>query len=93
MTLSNGEVTAVKILIVDDEAINRTLLTNMLYSAGYKHCIEAVNGEEAIQHFIEEQPDLVLLDVVMPGLSGLTLPCKSANLQKVLTYLFFLLPL
>ena len=35
-----------KILIVDDEAINRTLLTNMLYNAGYKDCIEAVDGVE-----------------------------------------------
>ena len=82
MTLSNGEVTAVKILIVDDEAINRTLLTNMLYSAGYKHCIEAVNGEEAIQHFIEEQPDLVLLDVVMPGLSGFDVAVQIRQLAK-----------
>ena len=71
-----------KILIVDDEAINRTLLTNMLYNAGYKKCVEAVNGVEAIEKFIEEQPDLVLLDVVMPGLSGFDVAPKIRQLAK-----------
>ena len=45
-----------KILIVDDEAINRTLLTNMLYNAGYKECIEAVDGVEAIKKFTYAKP-------------------------------------
>ncbi|GFD94909.1 fused response regulator/phosphatase [Alteromonas sp. KUL156] len=71
-----------KILIVDDESINRTLLTNMLYSAGYKDCIEAVNGIEAIKLFDEEQPDLVLLDVVMPGLSGFDVAPKIRKRAK-----------
>lgn len=71
-----------KILIVDDEAINRTLLTNMLYNAGYKKCVEAVNGIEAIEKFTEEQPDLVLLDVVMPGLSGFDVAPKIRQLAK-----------
>ncbi|GFD68006.1 fused response regulator/phosphatase [Alteromonas sp. KUL106] len=71
-----------KILIVDDESINRTLLTNMLYSAGYKNCIEAVNGIEAIKLFDEEQPDLVLLDVVMPGLSGFDVAPKIRKRAK-----------
>ena len=37
-----------KILIVDDEFINRALLANILFNAGYKDCIEAKNGREAI---------------------------------------------
>ena len=71
-----------KILIVDDEAINRTLLTNMLYNAGYKECIEAVDGVEAIKKFTYEKPDLVLLDVVMPGLSGFDVAPKIRKLAK-----------
>ncbi|GEA09291.1 hypothetical protein KUL42_40520 [Alteromonas sp. KUL42] len=59
-----------KILIVDDESINRILLMNMLLNAGYDNCIEAANGKEAIEKFKEEKPDLVLLDVLMPGMSG-----------------------
>ena len=59
-----------KILIVDDEFINRSLLSNMLFNAGYKDCVEAKDGEEAMELFKQHKPDLVLLDVVMPGLSG-----------------------
>jgi DNA-binding response OmpR family regulator/anti-sigma regulatory factor (Ser/Thr protein kinase) len=70
----------VKILIVDDESINRTLLANMLYNAGYKDCVEAANGVDAIELFVEEKPDLVLLDVVMPGLSGFDVAPKIRNL-------------
>ena len=47
-----------KILIVDDEAINRTLLTNMLFNAGYKECIEAVDGVEAIKKFTQRKTRL-----------------------------------
>lgn len=71
-----------KILIVDDEAINRTLLTNMLFNAGYKECIEAVDGIEAIKQFKEQEPDLVLLDVVMPGLSGFDVAPKIRQLAS-----------
>ncbi|WP_394220954.1 SpoIIE family protein phosphatase [Alteromonas gracilis] len=71
-----------KILIVDDEAINRTLLTNMLHNAGYDECIEAVDGVEAIKQFTEEKPDLVLLDVVMPGLSGFDVAPKIRQLAS-----------
>ena len=59
-----------KILIVDDESINRILLVNLLENAGYTDCIEAANGAEAIDKYKREQPDLVLLDVVMPDMSG-----------------------
>lgn len=59
-----------KILIVDDESINRILLVNLLENAGYTDCIEAANGVEAIDKYKREQPDLVLLDVVMPDMSG-----------------------
>lgn len=59
-----------KILIVDDEPINRLLLLNMLTTEGYDDCIEAENGTQAIEKFKSEAPDLILLDVVMPDMSG-----------------------
>lgn len=71
-----------KILIVDDEFINRSLLSNMLFNAGYKDCIEANDGKEAIALFEQHKPDLVLLDVVMPGLSGFDVAPKIRALTE-----------
>lgn len=60
-----------KVLVVDDQALNRSLLKHMLEHEGFT-VIEAVNGEEAIAIFKAESPDLVLLDVVMPVMDGYT---------------------
>lgn len=59
-----------RILIVDDEALNRTLLLHILQEQGYDQCAEAESGEQALSLAEEFHPDLVLLDVMMPGLDG-----------------------
>lgn len=59
-----------RILIVDDESLNRFLLVHMLEQQGYTDCHEAENGEQALEVARQIEPDLVLLDVMMPGLSG-----------------------
>ncbi|MFW6109335.1 MAG: response regulator [archaeon] len=59
-----------RILVVDDEADVLLLAREMLESEGYEvHTVES--GEDAIELLPELDPDLVLLDVVMPGVSGL----------------------
>lgn len=58
-----------KILIVDDEPVNVRVMRMMLSSAGYT-LLEASTGEECLEMVRREQPDIVLLDVVLPGLSG-----------------------
>lgn len=58
-----------KILIVDDEKKNIKLLKGMLFSENYK-LLEACSGEEALDLVHAIQPDLILLDVMMPGISG-----------------------
>jgi len=58
-----------KILVVDDTPANIKLLGDLLTSRGYQ-VSTAVNGEEALAKVAAEKPDLVLLDVMMPGLSG-----------------------
>jgi len=59
-----------KILIVDDEEINRVMLLSMLGEAGFTDCVEADCGEIALDIVEQSLPDLVLLDVIMPGMSG-----------------------
>ena len=58
-----------KILVVDDTPANVKLLGDLLASKGYQ-VSTAANGEEALAKVAAEKPDLVLLDVMMPGLSG-----------------------
>jgi len=58
-----------KILIVDDEVKNRTLITAYLNSEGYEHK-EACDGRQAISMAEDYQPDLILMDIMMPNMGG-----------------------
>ncbi len=58
------------ILVVDDAKIARELETLFLEHAGFE-VIEASDGEEAIEKFIEFHPVLVILDLIMPKVSGM----------------------
>ena len=60
---------AAKILVVDDLPQNVKLLDAVLSPRGYR-VVSAASGEEALEAVAEEQPDLVLLDVVLPGMDG-----------------------
>src|ERR1700689_5003496 len=62
--------TSAKILIVDDEPQIRRVLRTTLTSQGYT-VAEARTGDEALEQIRVERPDLILLDVNMPGISGL----------------------
>jgi twitching motility two-component system response regulator PilH len=58
-----------KILIVDDSATERHMLKDLLTKAGYD-VVASDNGEDAIIKARQVKPDLILMDVVMPGLNG-----------------------
>ena len=58
-----------KILIVDDEPLVRKSLARACRSRGHE-VTEAVDGAEGLARWLEAAPDLVFLDVLMPGLSG-----------------------
>ncbi len=60
------------ILVVDDEASIRDMITMALEIAGYK-CTQAANAQDAHSRIIDDQPDLVLLDWMMPGTTGIEL--------------------
>ncbi|MCP4349246.1 MAG: response regulator [Desulfobacterales bacterium] len=57
------------VLVVDDEENIRKLLKKQLESEGYIVRL-AQNGEEAVNHVKQEKPDLIILDVMMPGMNG-----------------------
>jgi len=58
-----------KILIIEDDKFLRELIVKKLQKEGYDIC-EAVDGEEGIKKVKEEKPDLVLLDLILPGIDG-----------------------
>lgn len=62
---------AQRILLVEDNELNMELATDLLEAAGFE-VIRATSGEEAIALFPRVQPDLVLMDIQMPGVDGLT---------------------
>ena len=61
-----------KILIGDDSILARKQLMDALAHLGANSFIEAVNGQEAIDKFKAEVPDVVFLDIVMPIKDGIT---------------------
>jgi putative two-component system response regulator len=67
------------ILVVDDTEANRQLLTRLLGREGYSVCT-AQDGREALQLVAEQPPDLILLDVMMPGMIGFDV-CRELKRQ------------
>jgi DNA-binding response OmpR family regulator len=60
---------AQKILIVEDDKFLRELIVKKLLGENYD-VIEAADGEEGVKKIKEEKPDLVLLDLILPGIDG-----------------------
>jgi len=59
-----------RVLVVDDDAVTRTMLQALLQKRGFEVCL-AGSGMEAIDLARAQRPDLILLDIVMPGVDGL----------------------
>ncbi len=59
-----------KVLVADDAFFTRKMLREILEAEGHT-VVEACDGQEAVQKFQDEKPDLVLLDLSMPGTDGL----------------------
>jgi two-component system, NarL family, nitrate/nitrite response regulator NarL len=65
----NGAV-PLRVLVVDDEPDVRLLLGVQLAQAGFEVVGEATDGAQAVSQFEEQRPDAVVLDLLMPGVSG-----------------------
>ncbi|MCW8931523.1 MAG: SpoIIE family protein phosphatase [Gammaproteobacteria bacterium] len=78
-----------KILIVDDDKTNRLVLSAYLKKDGYT-VIAAENGLEAIERFQKDEPDLILMDVMMPVMDGYeaTQKIKTMTVDKFIPIIF-----
>jgi len=74
-----------KILVADDSSVERAAARAALEEAGYA-VMEAVDGQQALEVFARERPDLVMLDVVMPRLTGLE-TCRILKAKSGANYL------
>ncbi|MCM1327621.1 MAG: response regulator [Bacteroidales bacterium] len=59
------------VLMVDDSAVSRKVLRNILEKGGYEVIGEAVNGEEGYLKYKELKPDIVTMDITMPVMDGI----------------------
>ena len=69
-----------KILVADDEQLMRQLVVDFLKPEGYE-IIQASDGKQALELYNEHHPDLVLLDVMMPGYDGWTV-CREIRRES-----------
>ncbi len=60
-----------KIMLVDDAAFMRMMIKDTLQKNGYTEIVEAGNGEQAVNNYVTEKPDLILMDITMPVMDGL----------------------
>ena len=58
-----------KILVIEDDKFLRELISQKLVKEGY-NVIEAIDGEKGVEMVKKEHPDLVLLDLILPGIDG-----------------------
>ena len=59
-----------KILIVDDSRVVRMAMKKLLSNLEYSNFVEAGDGQEAVDIYKDENPDLVIMDIIMPNMNG-----------------------
>ena len=76
------------VLVVDDERAMRNAMKSLLEAEGFEVAL-AKSGDDALKSFYEHRPDLVLLDVMMPGMSGIQ-TCEELRKTDTLVPVIFL---
>jgi DNA-binding NarL/FixJ family response regulator len=81
---------AARLLIVDDhEIVRRGVRTVFANNDSYEICGEAGNGEDAIRMVLELSPDLVILDLSMPGMNGFDAAIEILAIAPLVKIVFF----
>ena len=73
----------VKILVVEDDATIRTLLEMALLGAGFKNVKSSARGDEGLDAIKRTKPDLVLLDLMLPGLDGFAIAKRIREMPEL----------
>lgn len=71
------------ILVVDDETELLEMLKSIFIRAGYTHVLTAASGEDALNICKKQEPDMVILDVMMPGLDGFATLRELRKISKI----------
>lgn len=79
----DGVAPPIRVVIAEDEAIIRLDLKEILVSAGYDVVGETARGDDAVAMVEEHQPDVVILDVKMPGMDGLQAARQISSRHRV----------
>ncbi|GAH90775.1 unnamed protein product, partial [marine sediment metagenome] len=74
-----------KILVIDDDPDLQTVVKSVLESKSYQ-VVAALDGDEGLRKVVDERPDLIILDVIMPGKSGFEV-CREIKTDP--KYYFF----
>ncbi len=64
------DISQAKILLCDDSMMVKKKMKSMLAAYGIENIFEASNGKEAVEKFVEVQPDITFMDIVMPEMTG-----------------------
>lgn len=73
---------AIRVLVVDDLPFMRTLVRDILTGAGMEVVAEAEDGRQGLKAYLATEPDVVLLDIAMPVMDGLTTLRKLKQLDR-----------
>ena len=75
-----------RILVIEDETPMRTALADLLSVEGHR-VLAAANGENGLRRALDEKPDLILLDIMMPRLDGFALCAELRRLGHTMPIL------
>lgn len=71
------------VLVIDDSNVERHLLKEMLTELKFASILEATNGEDGVKMAEEHKPNLILMDVVMPGINGFQATKKIVSNEEL----------
>jgi CheY-like chemotaxis protein len=78
----------VRILLVDDSRVARELTATYLMEMGHP-VVQAASGSDAVERYVAEKPDLVLLDVEMPEMDGYQVARRMRDRDAIIGYRSF----